>query len=293
LTITVESDFRRAKQRVSQLGENMRATRVIVLGLAAGSALTAAYLANNFLDEPGTEIAETKKVETGEILVASRDIAVGDRIEETALSWTSWPANQISPTMISRAANPDAKTKLSNGRARIPMFNGEPVHEKKIVQPNDGGFMAAILPKGRRAISVRISAETGAGGFILPNDRVDVILTRKLAGGSSGERQLSETVLSNVRVLAIDQTFKQDEKGEQVVVGKTATLELELAQAEVVAMAESSGQLSLALRSIAESDNTDLGDDAPLLSEKFARGSSGSEITISRWGVKSYTTGSK
>jgi pilus assembly protein CpaB len=267
----------------------MRATRVIVLGLAAGSALTAAYLANGFLNKPKTETAEIDKVEMGEILVASRDIAVGDRIEETALSWTSWPSDQISPTMISRAANPDAKTKLSDGRARIQMFNGEPVHEKKIVQPNDGGFMAAILPKGRRAISVRISAETGAGGFILPNDKVDVILTRKLAG----ERQLSETVLSNVRVLAIDQTFKQDEKGEQVVVGKTATLELELAQAEVVAMAESSGQLSLALRSIAESDDTALGDDAPQLSEKFARGSSGSEITISRWGVKSYTTSSK
>ena len=141
--------------------------------------------------------------------------------------------------------------------------------------------MAAILPKGRRAISVRISAETGAGGFILPNDKVDVILTRKLSGGAGGgERQLSETVLSNVRVLAVDQTFKQDEKGEQVVVGKTATLELELAQAEVMAMAESSGQLSLALRSIAESDNAALGDDGPHLSERYAKGSSGSEITI-------------
>ncbi|MGH6931500.1 MAG: Flp pilus assembly protein CpaB [Dongiaceae bacterium] len=271
----------------------MSRTRVIVLGLAVGSALTAAYLAKSFLNKPGTEVVEINKVEMGEILVASRDIAVGDRIDDAALSWESWPANQIAPTMISKTGNPDAKTKLSNGRARIQMFNGEPINEKKIVQPNDGGFMAAILPKGRRAISVRISAETGAGGFILPNDKVDVILTRKLSGGASGERQLSETVLSNVRVLAVDQTFKQDEKGEQVVVGKTATLELELTQAEVIAMAESSGQLSLALRSIAESDNKALGDDGPQLSERFAKGSSGSEITISRWGVKSYTTSSQ
>jgi pilus assembly protein CpaB len=271
----------------------MSRTRVIVLGLAVGSALSAAYLAKNVLNKPGAEVVEISKVEMGEILVASRDIAVGDRIDDAALSWASWPANQISPTMISKSGGPDAKAKFDNGRARIQMFSGEPIHEKKIVQPNDGGFMAAILPKGRRAISVRISAETGAGGFILPNDKVDVILTRKLSGGASGDRQLSETVLSNVRVLAVDQTFKQDEKGEQVVVGKTATLELELAQAEVMAMAESSGQLSLALRSIAESDDTALGDDGPQLSERFAKGVSGSEITISRWGVKSYTTSSQ
>lgn len=266
----------------------MSRSRVIVLALAVGSALTAAYLANSFLRKPSAEVVEINKIEMGEILVAARDLAVGDRIDDAALSWTEWPANQISPTMISKKRNPDAKAKFSDGRARIQMFNGEPINEKKIVHPNDGGFMAAILPKGRRAISVRISAETGAGGFILPNDKVDVILTRKL-----GERQLSETVLSNVRVLAVDQTFKQDEKGEQVVIGKTATLELELAQAEVMAMAESSGQLSLALRSIAESDNKALGDDGPQLSERFARGSSGSEITFSRWGVKSYTTGSQ
>ena len=253
--------------------------------------MTAAYLAKGFVGKPGTEVVEISKVETGEILIAARDIAVGDRIDEAALSWASWPEDQISPTMISKSGNPDAEAKFKDGRARIQMFSGEPINEKKIVLPNDGGFMAAILPKGRRAISVRISAETGAGGFILPNDKVDVILTRKLSGGAGGgERQLSETVLSNVRVLAVDQTFKQDEKGEQVVVGKTATLELELAQAEVMAMAEFSGQLSLALRSIAESDNAALGDDGPHLSERYAKGSSGSEITISRWGVKSYTT---
>ncbi|MDP9136589.1 MAG: Flp pilus assembly protein CpaB [Pseudomonadota bacterium] len=269
----------------------MGRTRVIVLGLAIASALAAAYLAKGFLGKPAAEVVEIKKIETGEILTAARDIAVGDRIDDASLAWTTWPADQISPLMISKSGDPEAKTKFNNGRARIQMFSGEPINEKKIVQPHDGGFMAAILPKGRRAISVRISAETGAGGFILPNDKVDVILTKKLSGGASGgERQLSETVLSNVRVLAVDQTFKQDEKGEQVVVGKTATLELEPAQAEVMAMAESSGQLSLALRSIAESDNAALGDDGPHLSEKYARGSSGSEITITRWGVKSYST---
>ncbi len=109
------------------------------------------------------------------------------------------------PTMISKSTRPDAVDKLKEGRARNPIYQGEPINEKKIVLPGDKGFMAAILPKGHRAISVRISAETGAGGFILPNDKVDVILTRKLPGS---ERQMSETVLTNVRVLAIDQTYQ-------------------------------------------------------------------------------------
>ena len=137
---------------------------------------------------------------------------------------------------------------------------------------------------------MRISAETGAGGFILPNDKVDVILTRKIAGT---ERQVADTVLSNVRVLAVDQTFKQDDKGEQVVVGKTATLELDLMQAEVVSMAEQTGQLSLALRSLADGGDSALGDDGPRLSEKFINGSSGSEMTVSRWGVRSFTSSSQ
>jgi pilus assembly protein CpaB len=267
----------------------MSKTRIIVLGLAVGSAIMAGYLAKGFLKRP-TQVAQAPKQETTEVLVAARDIGMGDKIDAAALDWESWPKKNVSASMISQDSDPEAKTNFENGRARVALFQGEPISEKKIIKPNDRGFMSAILPKGRVAISVRISAETGAGGFILPNDKVDVILTRKTAGT---ERQVADTVLSNVRVLAVDQTFKQDDKGEQVVVGKTATLELDLMQAEVVSMAEQTGQLSLALRSLADGGDSALGDDGPRLSEKFINGSSGSEMTVSRWGVRSFTSSSQ
>lgn len=267
----------------------MNKTRMIVFGLALGSAGLAAYLAQGFLTKPKSEIVEINKVETEEVLVAARDISMGDRLDVASLTWRSWPKDHIAPTMISKSEKPNAIEELKEGRARNPVYQGETINEKKIVHPGDKSFMAAILPKGHRAISVRISAETGAGGFILPNDRVDVILTRKLPGS---ERQISETVLTNVRVLAIDQTFKQNDKGDAVVVGKTATVELNPVQAEVLSMVESSGQLSLALRSIADS-GSQLGDDGPQLTEKFINGSRGSAISLSRWGVMSYTSSSK
>jgi pilus assembly protein CpaB len=124
--------------------------------------------------------------------------------------------------------------------------------------------MAAILPSGMRAIATQISAETGAGGFILPNDRVDVILTRRdreAEKASGTEVQVSETILRNVRVLAIDQTL--DDKGAQKnVIGKTATLELSERQAETLSLAQKVGTLSLALRSITDaSKNTTPSDD--------------------------------
>jgi len=138
-----------------------------------------------------------------------------------------------------------------------------------------------------RAISVTVSAETGAGGFILPNDRVDVLLTRKVDDGSSQKGASSETVLTNVRVLAIDQTFrpKGDEDKEYVVADKTATLELDPRQTEVISMAQDIGQLSLTLRSIRENDGVPLADVIPKLSDKYVKGKESSEMTIIRYGV--------
>jgi pilus assembly protein CpaB len=134
---------------------------------------------------------------------------------------------------------------------------------------------------------VRISAESGAGGFILPNDRVDVILISKDGDGTGRPRTASEAVLTNVRVLAIDQTFQTNEKGEQVVVGKTATLELDPMQTEILAMVESSGQLTLALRSLADQGDSKLGDDRPVLAERFIKGERAAEVSMFRYGVKS------
>ena len=119
--------------------------------------------------------------------------------------------------------------------------------------------MAAVLPGGMRAVSTEISPETGAGGFILPNDRVDVILSRREKNPDRTNPTdviVSEIVLSNIRVLAIDQAPREKD-GQNSVVGKTATLELKPAQAEILARARQSGTLSLALRSMLDAHAPD------------------------------------
>ena len=137
--------------------------------------------------------------------------------------------------------------------ARSPFIAGEPIREQKLVRADGSGFMAAILPAGFRAISTEISPETGAGGFILPNDRVDVILSKRERNPDTKGPDLttSEIILTNVRVLAIDQAPKEKE-GTSSMVGKTATLELKPEQAETLARARQSGTLTLALRSIVD-----------------------------------------
>jgi pilus assembly protein CpaB len=156
------------------------------------------------------------------------------------------PTAALSPSYVVKAGEAGVLQAHIGGVVRQAMLAGEPVTSSKIVKSGTAGFMAAMLSPGARAVSVKISAETGAGGFILPNDRVDVLVTAK-----SNRNPVSRTVLSNVRVLAIDQSFK--EKGsEGVAVGKTATLELLPAQAEVLAQSEALGTVSLALRSLAD-----------------------------------------
>jgi len=266
----------------------MSVTRFAVLGLAIGSAVLAAYLAKGFLvKEPEQQVVEVNRISTTEVLVMAQDLNMGDRLSPSNVTWRSWPSDHVGSMMISRKTRPAAVQELENARARSNLYEGEPVSERKIITPDSAGFMAAILPKGMRAISVRISAESGAGGFILPNDRVDVILVSKEDVGGGKPRTASEAVLSNVRVLAIDQTFQTNEKGEQVVVGKTATLELDPKQAEVLAMVESSGQLTLALRSLADQGDSALGDDGPRLAEHYVTGGRADEISVFRYGIES------
>jgi pilus assembly protein CpaB len=259
----------------------MNKTRLIAMGVAGAAALGAAFLANSFLQSPANkEVVEIKKFATTPVLVALQEIRTGDVLSPSNVGWKDWPTDEVREFMVAQAGNEDFFEKEGDIRARTNLFEGEAVNRKRLVEAGDAGFMAAVLPKGMRAISIRVSAETGAGGFILPNDRVDVILTRK----TIGTEQVSETVLSNVRVLAIDQQIQTNEKGEQVIVGKTATLELEPKQAEILALVESTGQLSLALRALADRGDKDLGDDGPRLSDRFAKGS-GNGVTIIKYGT--------
>ncbi|HEY7459317.1 MAG TPA: Flp pilus assembly protein CpaB [Xanthobacteraceae bacterium] len=223
----------------------MRAARLAVLGIALLAGGLAFMLSRAPAPAPTVKVVQPPS-ETVDILVAKTDIGVGRAVTVETLAWQPWPIKAAGPLFIKRSARPNAIEELKGSVARSPFVVGEPIREQKLVKADGSGFMSAILPAGMRAISTEISAETGAGGFILPNDYVDVLLTR-----TQNEQFVSETVLRNVRVLAIDQTIEEKD-GQKVVVGKTATLELSPRQAETLALSRRRGSLSLALRSLAD-----------------------------------------
>ncbi len=243
----------------------MKAARIIVLTVAVAAGGVAAVLAGR--QETVEAPPPVAKLDTVEVLVAKSDVGLGQTISAQDLQWQTWPTAAAGPSFIRKSDKPDAVDQLSGSIARSPFVIGEPIRESKLIKANGSGFMAAILPTGMRAVSTEISAETGAGGFILPNDRVDVILSRRdreAEKAGAGETFVSETLLTNIRVLAIDQAI-EEKNGQKVVVGKTATLELTPRQAETLALARQLGALSLALRSLVDSnasqpvaeDNTD------------------------------------
>ncbi|MDU0960150.1 MAG: Flp pilus assembly protein CpaB [Bradyrhizobium sp.] len=232
----------------------MNTARVVVLTIAVGAGGVAAYLASGSDDRPAPVAAVAPTVETVEVLVAKSDINLGQSLKPEHLQWQSWPAATTSSSFIQRKDRSKGDAEVTGMIARAPFIAGEPIREQKLVKSDGSGFMAAILPAGMRAISTEISPETGAGGFILPNDRVDVLLSKRERNPeqpNAGDVISSEIILSNIRVLAIDQAPKEKD-GQTTVVGKTVTLELKPEQAETLARARQSGTLSLALRSIAD-----------------------------------------
>jgi len=227
------------------------------------------------------------QLQTVDVLVAKSDIGLGQSVTPEELQWQPWPAATASSSFIKRSERPDATTQIVGSIARAPFIAGEPIREPKLVKPNGSGFMAAILPTGMRAVSTEISPETAAGGFILPNDRVDVILSKREKNTdrvAPSDAVSSEIILSNVRVLAIDQAPKEKD-GQNSVVGKTVTLELKPEQSETLARARQSGTLSLALRSIADLNAPEIKTD-----DRPKRGES---INVVRFGVSSPATTTK
>jgi len=234
----------------------MKIARLVVLGIAVVAGGGAALLAGRSEAPPPAATAPVVVIDTVDVLVATKDVNIGQAVQAQDLGWLAWPKASASPLYVRRTDRPDAIEALAGAIARVPIANGEPVRESKLIKAKGSGYMAAILPEGMRAVSTEISAETGAGGFILPNDRVDVILSRrdKEAERLTGvESMTAETLLSDVRVLAIDQNV-EEKNGQRVVVGKTATLELAPRQTELLAMGRLMGTLSLALRSLVDSD---------------------------------------
>ena len=261
----------------------MKRARVVVLGIALTAALGAAWVAKQIVGGP----REVQQVETTvgatDVLVAATSINLGDSVRADHLKWQQWPIEGVTPGLITRDAQPDAPTTLSGAVARAPFIAGEPIKEQKLIKISEGGVMAAILPAGMRAISTPIREETAAGGFILPNDRVDVILSHKMRVGNK-EEHVSEAVLRNVRVLAIGQLI-ENKDGEKVATGKTATLELTPRQAEVLALAQSMGEISLSLRSLADATSGQ--------SETAAKlgDANGSSVKFLKYGVQSRAFG--
>lgn len=250
----------------------MKLARVAVLGVAVGAGLLAALIAINISSAPPApenQATVPQVVQANQVLVATKDITIGTKLDGQSVEWRDWPSSGLSTSFIVRQGDGNAQTEQYVGAvARGNIFAGEPIIAGKVLR-SDQGIMAAILPKGMRAVATRIAADTSAGGFILPNDRVDVIMTRQLdkggadTSGGSDNGFRTETILSNVRVLAIDQTLGEKD-GETVVVGQTATLELTPQQAQILTVAQQmSDRLTLALRSAADSDpKADHGDDA-------------------------------
>lgn len=231
----------------------MKAARLVVLVIALGAGGVAAMLAGRS-DKPAEVKPVAVKSETVDILVAKADIGMGTPLTANELDWQAWPASTASGNFIRKSDRPNAIQDLAGQVARAPFVLGEPIRQAKLVDAKGSGFMAAILPSGMRAVSIGVSPESAAAGFILPNDHVDVVLTRRdrEAEKAAGiEVHTSETILADIRVLAIDQQL-EEKNGQKVVVGKTATLELTPGQVEVVTLARQTGTLSLALRSITD-----------------------------------------
>ena len=264
----------------------MKTARIVVLAIALGAGGVAAYLASGSDNKPAP-VQPVAQMETVDVLVAKSDIGLGQTVKLEDLLWQTWPASTVSNTFIRRSDRPDATTQVAGSIARAPFIAGEPIREQKLVKADGSGFMAAILPTGMRAVSTEISPETASGGFILPNDRVDVVLTRHQKNpdhADSNDIVVSQIILSNIRVLAIDQAPKEKD-GQNSLVGRTVTLELKPEQTATLAAARQAGSLSLALRSIADANAVEIPDD-----NAAKRGVS---VNVVRYGVPAQTTAQK
>jgi pilus assembly protein CpaB len=236
----------------------MNVTRIAILGVAAIAAGAAALLVRGMLGGATPQVEASvpaPSLPTVEVLVASKDIEPGRPLAVDAVRWDVWPQSSVADPFITKTEQPEIDKAVAGYIVRAPIVTGQPITEAFVVRADKAGFLSALIKPGMRAVSVVVSPETGAGGFILPNDRVDIIITREhQQEGTNIKNVRSDTILRDVRVLAVDQTSQtQVSKDSQLwAIGKTATLELTPAQAELVGHAARQGFLSLALRALGD-----------------------------------------
>jgi pilus assembly protein CpaB len=210
---------------------------------------------------PQKEMTELRQVE---ILVATKDISAGAKLKREDVKWQAWPEDAVFSGVYKKSDYPDVtKLDIYDQMVSRPIIKGEPITAAAIIADSKAGSMiAAKMMPGMRAISVKINAETGVSGFVGPGDRVDVLLTYQIkargetqrAAENIAQRIATQTILSNVRVLAVDQTAKEDANRE-IKIGKNATLEVTKEQAQLIALSAKMGDLSLTLRRVGDVDN--------------------------------------
>lgn len=229
----------------------MDSRRLVVLLLAAGAAGVVA-LAVRGLVGGGTKEAEAKvappPVAITQVLVAAQRLEPGQPITPAQVRWQPWPQKSVDASFIQQNGGSNAASIVQGTVARAPVIEGEPITFAKIVKSSGAGYMAATLGPGMRAVSIAVSVASVAGGFVQPNDRIDLMLT--MLTGDNPKRGITKTVLSNVRVLAVDQAA--DNKNKPVPDVKTVTLELSPEQARSTTLAQAMGTLSLALRGLGD-----------------------------------------
>lgn len=265
----------------------MKRAQIIGLSVAGVAGVLAFVMMKGIVNKPQPQKQVTVQVNSTQVLVARADIGLGQVATDKDFKWQTWPADAVTPVFITEAKGRAAMRELSGAIARAPILAGEPITANKLIKPGQGGVLAAILPAGMRAISTKIKEETSVGRLILPNDHVDVILIRRLRTKSGGEEHVSDTLFRNVRVLALGQQIESKEgKKTTDASANTATLELTPRQAELLALGASMGEISLALRSVA-----DLAGESGPSSGNDLNKQRGNAIRILRYGARSRAYG--
>lgn len=259
----------------------MKASRLLVLVVALVAGVIAALLAVKMSNRPEPVVAVAAPIaapapETVDVLVAGGDIGTGKRVAAGDFIWQPFPKAGIVEAFITRTAHPNAATDYADWAVRASFYKGEPVNEQKLLKA-DRGFMSVILTPGMRASAVEVKAVSTAGGFILPNDHVDIILTRAAPKGVNADPYVSETILTNIRILAVDQQVADNKESASMLAKDTVTLELTPRQSEILAQSQQLGVLSLALRALRDRDT-------PIAE---VEGEAGGSVRVVRYGVSS------
>ncbi len=239
----------------------MNVARIVLIVVALAAAGLTAYLIQSYLADqrqPPPEQRPEATIASIDVLVAERDLPAGTVLNPEAFRWQPWPKKAVNENYIQRKEGSDPIKDLTGAAVKRIITAGDPIIRTKLVTPDTPGFLAGVLPPGTRAISIPINAADAGSGFILPGNLVDLVLTQvhtvKLTSGQQAKRTVSETIMENLRILAIDQSV--DDGGTAARIGKTVTVGVSPKEAELITVAKRMGTLSLLLRSLTEPEGT-------------------------------------